>query len=191
MAEEGLLFPGDFIANEEEFIPGSGTFAEAGKVMSETIGSVDKDVKAREARVKALTPAPQNTREGMVVAGRIEQARENVAFVSLFSFKEGNVRWIAPTDSAILRVANIKRSFVKDVRDEFLVGDIIRAKILRIEEQSIMLTTDDNNLGVIKAFCSRCRYPMQLHKGELECGQCGWHEGRKLADDYGSGVVVK
>ncbi len=191
MSEKDTLFPGDFIANEEEYLPGKGTFADEGQVSAANYGILDKDDKNREVRVEPLTPTPRPMRRDLIVAGVMQQVRDNVAFVQLMPYTEGKVRWVAPQDNAVLRVANVRRGYVKSLKDEFLVGDIIRAKILHTDDDSVVLTTDDNNLGVIKAFCDVCRVPMELRKGELECPSCGWKGHRKLANDYGAGVLIE
>ncbi len=191
MSEKNVLFPGDVIANEEEYLPGKGTFADDGQVSAANYGIMDKDDKRREARVEPLTHVPRPMGHGLLVAGVMQQVRDNVAFVSLIPYTEGKVRWVAPQDNAVLRVANVRRGYVNSLKDEFLVGDVIRAKIIHADDDSIVLTTDDKNLGVIKAFCDRCRTPMELRKGELECPSCSWKGHRKLADDYGAGVLIE
>jgi exosome complex component CSL4 len=191
MTEKNTLFPGDVIANEEEYLPGKGTFADDGHVSAANYGVLDKDEKRREAVVEPLTPEPKPMERGLVVAGVMQQVRDNVAFVQLMPYANGKVRWVAPQDNAVLRVANVRRGYVNSLKDEFLVGDIIRAKIIHVDDDSVVLTTDAKNLGVIKAFCDRCRTKMQLIKGNLECPSCGWKGHRKIADDYGSGVLIE
>ena len=191
MSEKDKLFPGDFIANEEEFLPGKGAFSDEGDVKAANYGVLDKDTKRRVARVDASTNVPKPMKEGLVVAGVVTQVRDKVAFVELIPFTEGNVRWIAPSDSAVLRVANVKRGYVETMMDEFAIGDIVRVKITHIEDNSVVLTTDAKDLGVIKAFCRKCRGPLENVEGELKCTACNWRDTRKLADDYGEGVLIK
>jgi len=73
---------------------------------------------------------------------------------------------------------------VKNVRDEYKIGDIIRAKIADLRNGEFRLATDADELGAIKAFCAKCRHAMVIESGILKCESCGYKDNRKLANDY-------
>jgi exosome complex component CSL4 len=73
---------------------------------------------------------------------------------------------------------------VKNVRDEYKIGDIIRAKIVDLRNGEMRLSTDGEDLGAIKAFCAVCRHPMKVESGILQCEECGAKDNRKIAKDY-------
>ena len=46
------------------------------------------------------------------------------------------------------------------------------------------LSTDAEELGAIKAYCAKCRHPMKVESGILQCQECGTKDNRKIAKDY-------
>jgi exosome complex component CSL4 len=64
-------------------------------------------------------------------------------------------------------------------------GDIIRAKVISEKNRIFHLSTNDKNLGVVDAFCSRCGNLLEPERFELRCPKCGSIEKRKRAPDYG------
>jgi len=184
MTEE-LLYPGDFIANAEEFLPGDGTYLDNGNIYSAEVGVVQKDLEKRVVSVENRTgKLPLLQRRGLEVIGVIARASEKAAFVDLLPVEEGKRRYIPIEASTVLRVSNIRHGFVKSLKDEFKVGDIVRVRILEADPQNVIVSTDGPNLGVIKAFCEKCRFPLDKDERGLICPQCGWKDHRHLANDY-------
>jgi len=185
--EQELLFPGDFIADEEMFLAGEGTYAEDGKVKAAGFGVPIKDMEKREVRLKSPVLIPMNYRRGDTAIGIVEKVRDNVAFVELISSEVGNYR-LTPSDApAVIRVTEVKSSFVKSLTNELKSGDIIRARIIEASPYNVSLSLKGDNLGVIKAFCSRCRHPLDKQGDGLICPQCNWKDRRKIASDYRQG----
>ncbi|MCD6522670.1 MAG: exosome complex RNA-binding protein Csl4 [Candidatus Diapherotrites archaeon] len=185
-----IVFPGDFIAEEEEFLPGKGAFVSDGKVLASNIGSVDIDYNKRVVRVKGKMQTSTLMHRGLIVVGIVNLVRDSVAFVSLVPKETEEVRYVPPPDTqTVIHVSHVKRGYVNSMRDELRAGDIIRAKILEENKQTISLTLDGKHLGVIKAYCSKCKNPLRLEGKELICDVCGSKEERKIADDYGSGKL--
>jgi len=85
---------------------------------------------------------------------------------------------------AMLPIRNVSRQYVESLRDNFRIGDLIKAKIARAGPLGIDLTTAEPGLGVIKAFCTRCRHPLHLFGRTLKCLGCGHTERRKVSKDY-------
>ena len=184
MSEE-LLFPGDFIANAEEFLPGEGTYVEDGKICSAEVGVAKKDLESREVTVECRgckTPVMQH--RGIEAMGIIAKTSEKAGFIDLFPSEDKDHRFSPINASTVLRVQNIRKGFVKDLRDEFKVGDIVRVKIVEATSDNVVVSTEAPNLGVIKAFCVKCRTPLERDGKELVCPECGWKDHRHLAKDY-------
>ena len=59
MADSDLVFPGDEVAVEEEYIASDGTFAENGVIYASQIGVIELDDDTCVARV--ISPNPPNT----------------------------------------------------------------------------------------------------------------------------------
>ncbi|MBU2617438.1 MAG: exosome complex RNA-binding protein Csl4, partial [Euryarchaeota archaeon] len=90
-------------------------------------------------------------------------------------------------EQGAIHISNIKDAYVKELGYEFGFRDIVRAKV--IDAKTLRLSTDHKDLGVIKAICSRCRATLRRKGDKLECSKCGRIETRKIADDYGSGMI--
>jgi exosome complex component CSL4 len=189
--QKELVVPGDFLANQEEFLGGQGTTLEDGKVVSSITGVVERDLAKREVRVTPAVRVPELQKAGLTVTGAIAKLSDKMAFIDLLPLEEGKTRFVPREGvSSMIRISNVRRGFVENMRDEFRVGDIVRARILETDSYTVVLTTDGPNLGVIKAFCSRCRHPLDsAGKGMLVCSQCGWREHRHVASDYRSGKI--
>lgn len=184
MKEPDLLFPGDYIVEEELFLPGEGTFAEDGKIKAAGFGVPVKDMQKREVRLTSPVLVPMTYREGDSAIGVVGRVREKLAFIDLISSKVGNHR-LTPSDaSAVLQVSNVKTSYVNSLTDELKAGDIVRVKIIEATQHNISLSLKGDNYGVIKAFCSRCRHPLDKQGEWLVCPQCNRKEKRKLSKDY-------
>jgi exosome complex component CSL4 len=66
-------------------------------------------------------------------------------------------------------------------------GDLVRAKVISSKNQIFHLSTNDKNLGIMYAFCSRDGFPLVQEPGryDLKCPKCGNIERRKTTPDYG------
>lgn len=186
-----ILFPGDFIANEEVFLSGDGTFSDDGKVKSAIIGTPIEDMRRREVRVSTQMITPAHYRRGDTVIGSVEKVFENVAFIKLIPLTAGKHRFGSVSIPVVLRISEIRPGFVKSLSNEIKPGDIIRARIVDINPFSMSLSIKGRQYGVIKAFCSKCRHPLEMRGSTLVCPQCGWRERRKVAEDYRSGRLLR
>lgn len=179
------VVPGEFVGYEEEFMPGFGTYSENGDVYSSNIGELEKDVKKREVKVKVKTRIPMFFKRGMSVYGRIAQMTDNIAVVDIIPMVVGQFYYVPRPVTHILPISEVKRGYTRSMRDEFRIGDIIKAKILSMDQHTVTLTTKAMDLGVVKAFCTQCRHPLVKDKNALKCPNCGNIEHRKVSVDYG------
>ncbi len=180
-----MVLPGEFIANEEEFMPGFGVYSDEGVLFSSNIGELEMDTKRREAKVKVSTRVPMFFKRGSVVYGRVARISDNTAIIDVVPMKTGQFDFIPRPVTHILPISEVRRGYVKTMRDEFRLGDFVKAKILAIERHTVTLTTRASDLGVVKAFCTQCRHPLVLEKGKLVCKNCGNVERRKVSVEYG------
>jgi len=179
--EKKFVVPGDFMGTEEEYLPGSGTVAENEKIYAVVAGET-KD----EERKLSITQKNGLSAYGIgsVIIGRVENIVEPIALVSI-QFGEGQGKRFGETgDYSVLHASMIRKGYVKNVRDEYKVGDIIRAKIVDLRNGEFRLSTDADELGAIKAFCGKCRKPMKYESGVVSCEECGNKDNRKIAKDY-------
>lgn len=188
MDKKKIVVPGDILGTEEEYLPGPGTISQDGKIYATLIGEVKDEKRTLSVLQKGkLTPFDVGT----VVIGCIENIVEPIALVRL---KPGSIdedqRVGDNPDYAVLHASMIKKGYVRNVRDEYKIGDIIRAKIVDIRNGEMRLSTEGDEMGAIKAFCAKCRHPMEKTKDALlRCESCGAKDNRKIAKDYRNAVI--
>lgn len=184
--EKKIVMPGEFIGTEEEYISGAGTYSDGERIYATISGELSEEQRKLSVRqahsLSVLGP-------GAVIIGKVENIVEPIALISI---QKGNTllnRFGENGDYAVLHASMIKRGYVKNVRDEYKVGDLVRAKIADIRNGEIRLATDSDELGAVKAYCGKCRHPMKVESGVLKCESCEWKDNRKLAKDYRKGTL--
>ncbi|MFQ6106335.1 MAG: exosome complex RNA-binding protein Csl4 [Thermoplasmata archaeon] len=183
-----LVFPGDELAVSEEYIAGEGTLDEDGKIYSSTVGIVELDSKERILRVRPFNP-PVKLKRGDDVIAVVTGTRESMGTADVIQV-EGKERSVSGDTSGSIHVSKVSSDYTKTVKGEFRIGDIIRAKVIQTDP-SVQLTTSGRNYGVLKAYCHRCRLPMEKRGNLLYCESCDTTDKRKIAADYGDGWVKK
>lgn len=175
-----FVVPGDFIGTEEEYLSGEGTFSEKERIYATITGE------SSEAAKKLYVMQERPLRPlgiGTVIIGAVENIVEPIALVSM-KIGVGEHRFGETDEYAVLHASMIRKGYVKNVRDEYKVGDIIRAKIVDQRNGEFRLSTDGDELGAIKAYCAKCRHAMKVESGILKCESCDEKDNRKIAKDY-------
>lgn len=180
-----FVHPGEFVGTSEEFLPCPGLYEEDGKLYASATGEIEIDPKGHTVKVMPKTRVPKLQAVKTVTYGVVAEASGQVAVIDLVPIKLKNLEYVPNGVSAILHISNIKKDYVEAMSDELRAGDIIRVAIIEVSSHTIRLTTDGKELGVVKAYCSRCRNALELRGTKLECPKCGSIETRKLAADYG------
>lgn len=179
--------PGERLAAAEEFMPADGAYEDGGDVYAAVVGEPEYDSDEYSVRVNTPIKQPRLNVVNSIVYGRVMQTFDNYALVELYPYSTKRYRLTPPSSYAMLRVSNVKRGYTKSVRDEFGVGDWIRAKISDIKAKFyVNLSTEGPKLGVIKAYCPRCRTPLVRKGRDLYCPKCKIRVHRKIAEDYGN-----
>ncbi|MBN2127603.1 MAG: exosome complex RNA-binding protein Csl4 [Candidatus Diapherotrites archaeon] len=175
-----VIFPGKSLCIEEEFLPGKNVFIENGELKSSAVGKEETDSKNRVVSVKA-GKAKEMLKEGSIVYGRVASVKDSNALIELFSAENGEV--LAPS-FATLMVSQVSSAYVDSMKSVVRIADIIKAKVSEINPQGINLSINSPELGVIKAYCINCRYPLRLFDSELKCVKCASVQKRKFSKDY-------
>ncbi|MFN3528047.1 MAG: exosome complex RNA-binding protein Csl4 [Candidatus Altarchaeaceae archaeon] len=174
------VFIGDYVGTIEEYIPGDGTYVENGKIYAANIGYLNF---SRE-RVVTVSSKISKIKEGNVVFGEVISMTKDSVFVNI-----ERVMGIRSPLNLIGRIfiADISGEYIKDIGDYFRIGDIVKAKIYRVEGNLIDLSTK-GEFGVVKAFCNDCRNPLRYNKEKniLVCENCKKEYKRKISSDYGN-----
>ena len=175
-----LLMPGDELATSEEYISGDGTYEENGTIYAAIIGRKDFDEGEKIARVKGANP-PAIIRSGDIILGEVSNVSNSVASTVISGLENGKAA--GRNLSGVIHVSKIKDGYVDNARREFHIGDMVRARVVQVKP-SIQLATNAEELGVLKARCSRCRGILSNRDGGLFCPVCDRSESRKLAGDF-------
>ncbi|HII93100.1 MAG TPA: exosome complex RNA-binding protein Csl4 [Methanosarcina sp.] len=182
----GFVLPGELVGTTEEFKSGEGTTVSAGDIYSTATGNVIIDRKARVISVRPRTLIPNILKVGDIIYGKITDVRESGAMVEVAGIEGKEDREIVNVRSGDIHVSNVRDSYVKRLSDEFRHSDIIRARVLDTER--MRLTTAEDSLGVVKAYCSNCKGELVLEGKKLKCPVCNMTETRKISTEYGKGV---
>jgi exosome complex component CSL4 len=181
------MLPGELIGTEEEYLEGKGTYSEHGNIRSYLVGKLSVDAN-RHATIVPYVRIPE-LKAGTVVYGRVVEMFESVAFVDLeipvdpASMEQKKKRIVAM--SGVIPVSEIKGEYVRSIRDELRVGDIIKGTIVKVTPFRLEVSLKAKGMGVVQAFCSYDRQLMNFDGRTLKCGTCGKIDRRKLAMPYG------
>ncbi len=184
-----MKLPGEKLCEVEEYLPGRGAYVdEDGGVYAKVIGepSFNEATKTVSILPPKGSKLPGINVVGSIVYGRIFQILSQIALVQLFPYKTARFRLVPPGLIGAIHISDIRKEFVEDIRNEFDVGDWVRAKVKRIVKKFYpQLTTVGRELGVIKAYCPYDRTPLIRRGAELYCPHCKRTFKRKIAMDYG------
>lgn len=184
MEKKKVVLPGEFLGTEEEFVPGKNAFDSEGEILSGSLGNVEWDNKTKEISVNPVVKHTPIHRDSIVL-GRVDLVKENSVSIELCRNADEKDGQVVVPSRAMIPVRNVSRDYVEKLRDFFKAGDIVRARISKVlPGGNIDLSTEELELGVVKAFCSKCRKPLYLFGSSLRCMNCGSSEKRKIAKGY-------
>lgn len=185
--KEKFVIPGELIGTSEEYIARNGTFVDRGNIYSTVTGNIKTNPKDRSISVNPVTNTPPHLAVGDIVVGQVTDVKDSVALVEIAGIKGKGEREIVNAEQAAIHVSNVKDAYVKELYYEFAPFDIVKAKVL--DMGNMRLSTVNKDLGVMKAFCGNCRTVLRKDENKLKCPKCKRTETRKLAQDYGTGII--
>ena len=177
-----LVVPGERLGVIEEFIPDSGTYVKDGVIYSKIVGRSLVDLQNRRVSVYPAVEGSAVPKLSLTIIGQVGNAQSDNVLVRIF--KVGNKK-LSGDFGGILHISDVSDRYVNSMNEVCKPGDIIRAKVISEKNRIFHLSTNDKNLGVIDAFCSRCGNLLEPERFELRCPKCGNIEKRKMAPDYG------
>ena len=158
----------------------------AGDIYSTATGNVFIDRKARIVMVRPSTITPNILKVGDIIYGKITDVRDSGAMVEIAGIEGKEDREIVNVRLGDIHVSNVRDSYVKRLSDEFRPFDIVRARVIDVDR--MRLATAEDSLGVVKAYCSKCRGELVLEGKKLKCPVCNMTEIRKISTEYGKGI---
>jgi exosome complex component CSL4 len=180
-----LVVPGERLGVIEEFIPDSGTYVKDGVIYSKIVGRALIDMLNKRVSVYPLANAVV-PKVGAMVIGQVGNPQSDNVLVRIF--RVGNKK-ITGEFSGILHISDVSDRYIDSMNDVCKPGDILRAKVISEKNRIYHLSTNDKDLGILYAFCSRCGNMLETQRYEMHCPKCGNIERRKNAPDYGKEPV--
>jgi len=177
-----LVVPGERLGVIEEFIPDSGTYVKDGVIYSRTVGRALIDLLNKRVSVYPLVNGELIPKVSNTVVGQIGNAQSDNVLVKIFKIEN---KRLSGEFSGILHISDVSDRYIDSMNDVCKPGDIVRAKVISGKNRIFHLSTNDKNLGIVYAFCSRCGNLLEPQRYELHCPKCGNTENRKIAPDYG------
>jgi exosome complex component CSL4 len=177
-----LVVPGERLGVIEEFIPDSGTYVTDGVIYSKIVGRALIDLQNRRVSVYPIVTGELFPKVSSIVVGQIGNAQSDNVLVRILKIEN---KKLSGEFSGILHVSDVSDRYVDLMSDVCKPGDIVRAKVISGKNRIFHLSTNDRNLGIVYAFCSRCGNLLEQQGYDLHCPKCGNVENRKMAPDYG------
>jgi len=183
--KKDLVFPGSVLCTEEEFEAGANAYAlQTGDVVSSVVGRADLDAGQHTANVSPTGRSVIPLSRGALIRGKVVMVKDNVAVIEIHSAQKEGVACAIPNTTAAIPVSQIERGFAKTAKDYFKIGDLVSAEVTKIAAYGIDLATQAPELGVLKAFCDKCRKPVSMPGEELRCANCGFALHRRVSSEY-------
>ncbi len=177
-----LVLPGERLGVIEEFIPDSGTYTKDGVIYSKIVGRALLDLQNRRVSVYPVVEGAVVPKVGTIVIGQIGNAQSDNVLVRIFRIGK---KQLTGNFGGILHVSDVSDHYVNSMADVCKPGDLVKAKVISEKNQIFHLSTNDKNLGILYAFCSRDGTLLEQQRYDLKCPKCGNIEKRKLSPDYG------
>ena len=203
--DEKIVMPGDKLGIIEQYLPGEGTYDDNGDIKSAVLGNVKINQKMKvisvvsdakvlgnvkiNQKMKVISVVsdakPALLKVGDTVYGQITDIKPQRANVKIECMKD-NGRPLALPYMGAIHISQAKKDYLEKLSDAFRIGDIVQAKVVKITGDNVDLGTVDEDCGVLKAMCTRCRDFMHTTQkdNELQCNTCNKKERRKVSKNY-------
>lgn len=179
-----MVSSGSVVGIEEEFVSGHNTFVDdEGNIVAQVTGVLVKNESDRVLEVvsrRNLVPM----QVGAEIIGSCVMVSPHAAVLEVLDARKGFSEVAVPNSTCAVPVSKCDSSFVKSVHDKFHAGDIVKARVATVSPWGVDASTQQPELGVLKAFCSKCRGELALAGRDLRCEACGTTESRKISSDY-------
>jgi exosome complex component CSL4 len=171
-----VVLPGTHLASALEYESGENTYIEEDDIYSAGVGTLEEGDKTLAIKTSRRVVRSEVGDEVYCI---VRKTNSTKAFVDCINAQSADNNKSSSNIPAVLPVTEIRRSHVRDLRDEVKTGDIIRAKICKMQKDMIDVSVFGPQYGVLIAFCSKCRARMHLKEDTFICSKCHWKERRK------------
>ncbi len=180
-----FVIPGDKLGIIEQYLPGKGTYDNEGSIEATAIGEVTIDSKNKTISIKPKSGTPNMLEIGDKIYGQITDIKPQRINVNI-DRSVNTERALSLPYMGSIHISKVKNGYLEKISDAFRIGDIIKAKVIKITGDYVDLSTVDYDCGVVKAMCTRCRDYMNTtnKKDELKCENCYKKDKRKISNEY-------
>ena len=200
MNDENLMFPGDNLSTEEEFVSSRNTFIDNGNIRASIIGRTI--IENGSIMVEGISREIKSFYRGMYVLGEITDDLHTIVFVKIDNFKKDKDVYISFKSGKIIMKSHAPSPRQQRNRDSegnkmenkpFGVGDIILARITFDDKDVYTLDCGSTDLGVVYSKCALCDALLMLNndKTSLHCSNCEIDIGKKISSMYNNSVAVE
>jgi len=182
-----IALTGQYLGVVEEYLPDKqSTYVREGQIYATKTGIVNINKDRRAIEIKSYQEEDRRTvKINDIIIGTLLFLRlysVGIRFATINNKIHFNSSYFGN-----IHVSHISHQFIEKISDAFQITDIVRAKVIRQEQNEYSLSTVGKNLGVIHADCSICGTTLEkIGVNKLRCSRCGNVENRKLASDYGN-----
>lgn len=182
-----IALTGQYLGVVEEYLPNKqSTYVREGQIYATKTGIVNINKDRRAIEIKSHQEEDRRTvKINDIVIGTLLFLRlysVGISFATINNKIHFNSSYFGN-----IHVSHISHKFIEKISDAFQITDIVRAKVIRQEQNEYRLSTVGKNFGVIHADCSICGTTLEkIGVDRLRCPRCGNVENRKLASDYGN-----
>jgi len=182
-----IVLTGQYLGVVEEYLPDKqSTYVREGQIYATKTGIVNINKDRRAIEIKSHQEEDRKTvKINDIIIGTILFLRlysVGISFATINNKIHFNSSYFGN-----IHVSHISHKFIEKISDAFQITDIVRAKVIRQEQNEYSLNTVGKNLGVIHADCGICGTTLEkIGVNKLRCPRCGNVENRKLASDYGN-----
>lgn len=180
-----FVLPGDKLGIIEQYLPGKGTYDNNGNIEATTLGNVIIDSKNKTIYIEPKAGSPATLKVGDKIYGQITDIKPQRINVNIDRLVNTQRNLSLPYMGSI-HISKVKNGYLEKISDAFRIGDIIKAKVVKVTGDNVDLSTVDYDCGVLKAMCTRCREYMNTtdKENELQCKRCYKKERRKISSEY-------
>ena len=182
-----IALTGQYLGVVEEYLPDKqSTYVREGQIYATKTGIVNINKDRRAIEIKSYQEEDRRTvKINDIIIGTLLFLRlysVGISFATINNKIHFNSSYFGN-----IHVSHISHKFIEKISDAFQITDIVRAKVIRQEQNEYRLSTVGKNFGVIHADCSICGTTLEkIGVDRLRCPRCGNVENRKLASDYGN-----
>ena len=187
----GMVFPGEYIAEIEEFEAGRNTFILDGTIRSSVLGKKEYDFKRRTIKIDQIN-SQELPKIGDVVMGFVEMLFGSMISVKLF-YVNNRLSTSGLSAIASARMGNNKGwnrdRYNKKAKSIYRIGDIIRGQITSLMNSSIHLAVDGTDFGLLYSLCLNCGGDTVKINNGIKCIECSTYEEKRVANNYGTSLL--